>query len=281
MARIATIPMNPTATKEANDEFYQNHPEMVQDGKRIPIDPCNPMHAKYQKEWMDSYVKHGGKIRIGKEQKQCGNPVQSCPCNGRLVVTVVESIGTKEPVPLVDVEISGPKYDKAQTDAQGKATFSGLEEGTYLIQVPSSDKQYGEIAEVHCRQTSGVELAVMTSGLVVEVTYLKTGHPIVEADVSLSGPTPFQAQRTDNQGRATFVELETGTYDVFVKKAELEHKFHFRIEGAGTKSISKGERALLKLRLTREKRFPVEWMETIVTSEVPVPGRGRIAGGVR
>jgi hypothetical protein len=78
MARIAVRPMNRQAVNQSNNEFYRNHPEMIDNGKRIPIDPCNPNHAKYQEEWMDSYVKEGGKTRIGNYQRQCGKPEVKC-----------------------------------------------------------------------------------------------------------------------------------------------------------------------------------------------------------
>jgi len=78
MARIATRPMNRAATREANDQFYANHPEMVQDGRRVPLDSCNPEHRRMQEEWMDLYVDNGGQVRRGRGSNTCGEPVESC-----------------------------------------------------------------------------------------------------------------------------------------------------------------------------------------------------------
>ena len=58
----ASSPMSRSATTAADNDFYSKHPEMVQDGKRMPIDPNNPAQAGMRQEWMGAYAKHGGKV---------------------------------------------------------------------------------------------------------------------------------------------------------------------------------------------------------------------------
>lgn len=96
MARIATRPMDRTATREANDEFYANHPEMVQDGRRVPLDPCNPEHDSMRTEWMDLYEANGGEVRTGRISRTCGEAVEPCttasPCCGCVTSVAIQNV---------------------------------------------------------------------------------------------------------------------------------------------------------------------------------------------
>jgi hypothetical protein len=47
--------LDPSATRQTDDAFYARHPEMVRDGKRVPIDPKNPAHKGMASEWMGAY----------------------------------------------------------------------------------------------------------------------------------------------------------------------------------------------------------------------------------
>lgn len=47
--------LDPQTTRKTDDQFYKEHPEMVKDGKRIPINPKNPAHKGMAGEWMGSY----------------------------------------------------------------------------------------------------------------------------------------------------------------------------------------------------------------------------------
>ncbi len=53
-------PLNEAATREADDAFYRNHPEMVKDGVRQPIDSSDPEQESLRKEWINSYLANGG-----------------------------------------------------------------------------------------------------------------------------------------------------------------------------------------------------------------------------
>lgn len=60
--RVATRPLDGGAVKAANKDFYTRHPEMVQGGQPVPIDPNKPSHAPYRREWMNSYAANGGQV---------------------------------------------------------------------------------------------------------------------------------------------------------------------------------------------------------------------------
>ncbi|MCI2283444.1 hypothetical protein L3081_08575 [Colwellia sp. MSW7] len=47
--------MNSGSVSIANKEFYKNHPEMVQNGKKIPIDATSLEHEEYRQEWKKHY----------------------------------------------------------------------------------------------------------------------------------------------------------------------------------------------------------------------------------
>ncbi|MFN8660230.1 MAG: hypothetical protein U0105_28090, partial [Candidatus Obscuribacterales bacterium] len=78
-------PLNAEAVKKADDEFYANHPELVKDGKRIPLSASDPAQAALREEWVNLYKKHGGEEEGKKEEekkppaKKPADPVQPCP----------------------------------------------------------------------------------------------------------------------------------------------------------------------------------------------------------
>jgi hypothetical protein len=76
----AKKPLDKKAVKAANDDFYGKHPELVENGKRKPINLNNPAHAKFREEWMQAYEKNGGAI-VGKNinNKPAGSALQPCP----------------------------------------------------------------------------------------------------------------------------------------------------------------------------------------------------------
>lgn len=75
-------PLDTQAVKAADDEFYAKHPELVKDGKRIPLSATDPSQAALRKEWVDLYKKNGGKEEGEDEKmpaKKPDDPVQPCP----------------------------------------------------------------------------------------------------------------------------------------------------------------------------------------------------------
>lgn len=55
------VPLHDNPTRLADDLFYLRHPEMVVNGKRVPLDPTrNPQQRELANEWMDLYVASHG-----------------------------------------------------------------------------------------------------------------------------------------------------------------------------------------------------------------------------
>jgi len=79
MSRRAKRPLNKAAVKKADAEFYAKHPEL----KGKPLSATDPKQAALRREWMDLYVKHGGKIEDakGKSKTPIKSPVLTCPKN--------------------------------------------------------------------------------------------------------------------------------------------------------------------------------------------------------
>ena len=77
MSRLAR-PLNRAAVRAANNEFYANHPELIKNGKRVPISSQSDL----QKEWIKLYEKHGGKVEDNSKAhaKKPDDIVQRCPC---------------------------------------------------------------------------------------------------------------------------------------------------------------------------------------------------------
>ena len=81
MGRLSR-PLNSDAVKAADDEFYAKHPELVKEGKRIPLSATDPSQADLRKEWVELYKKHGGKEEEDASKppaKKPADPVQPCP----------------------------------------------------------------------------------------------------------------------------------------------------------------------------------------------------------
>jgi hypothetical protein len=64
MMQRAKRPLDPAAVLKANDAFYAAHPQMIEDGRRIPIStqPNDPCAGSMREEWMRHYVAAGGAV---------------------------------------------------------------------------------------------------------------------------------------------------------------------------------------------------------------------------
>ncbi len=81
MGRLSR-PLNHDAVRTADDDFYAKHPELVKNGKRIPLSAIDPSQADLREEWADLYKKHGGKEEGDQNKppaKKPDDPVQPCP----------------------------------------------------------------------------------------------------------------------------------------------------------------------------------------------------------
>jgi hypothetical protein len=71
MKCIPKKPIDKTIVSQANDQFYNNHPEMIDlQGQRIPVDPASKEHSKYRDEWWDMYFGKGGEVDTKKMKKK-------------------------------------------------------------------------------------------------------------------------------------------------------------------------------------------------------------------
>lgn len=76
MTRL-TRPLNKAAVRAADKELYDRHPELIKDGKRIPL---TRDQTSLINEWRELYIKYGGKVEAGKKlpDKKLKDIVQSC-----------------------------------------------------------------------------------------------------------------------------------------------------------------------------------------------------------
>lgn len=152
----ASTPLSKTATKAANDAFYANHPEMVVNGKRLPLDACDPKQAKLRNEWMQSYQASGGKAEkasaaqcaaLVRDANSQANAITSKPvtggpqvCPGPAGPSIAEIASTSNPV-------KPPRPCKVKSSSitceHGRKASKGL-----LCVVPDS---YGSIGDsINC-----------------------------------------------------------------------------------------------------------------------------------
>src|SRR5579871_1217239 len=128
------LPLSHPAVSKADDQFYANHPEFIQDGKRIPLDATDPAQANLRKEWVNLYLANGGQLDDGSPspKKAPADPTVKCPTckpgNGLLVVTVVDI--DDQPIPGALVTADGLQKT---TDAKGVADFGEVPAKTYSV----------------------------------------------------------------------------------------------------------------------------------------------------
>ena len=164
-----------------------------EDGTRIPIDPCNPKHHKYETEWMGAYVQHGGTTHSGVFTPDCDKPVTSCPSPSvptpstpsskhtdspppaQLVITVFDPDGK----PVVDATLTANQLSK-QSNFQGVADFGKVDPGTYQV---AAEKQgytpwgpFPNTATVAPGQKTTAQLGLMPC-----VVYRLNGKPLLIA----------------------------------------------------------------------------------------------------
>ena len=88
MSRLSR-PLNKKAIQKADNEFYDKHPELIKEGKRIPLSTTDVNQKKLRKEWGALYKKQGGKIENNNEKLPDKKPEESvakCPPEEKKVV---------------------------------------------------------------------------------------------------------------------------------------------------------------------------------------------------
>lgn len=75
-------PLNPNAVRAADDALYAKYPELIKDGKRIPLSETDPKQADLRNEWVNLYKQHGGGIEQDRDKwstRKPNDPVKYCP----------------------------------------------------------------------------------------------------------------------------------------------------------------------------------------------------------
>lgn len=81
MSRLSR-PLNHSAVSAADDEFYQRHPEFIQeDGTRVPLDDNDPAQANLREEWRELYLANGGELEEPEpdDDNEVDQTSESCP----------------------------------------------------------------------------------------------------------------------------------------------------------------------------------------------------------
>ncbi|MCK5229018.1 MAG: carboxypeptidase regulatory-like domain-containing protein, partial [Desulfobulbaceae bacterium] len=120
------------ASSAANNEFYQRHPDLVRNGKRVPLSASDPKQACLRQEWLALYKKHGGRVaEIKPSSQKAGSLKQICNLASLEVIVVFKP----DPAPVKGalVTVEGPSKVSEQTDAQGKISFDALPPGNYKV----------------------------------------------------------------------------------------------------------------------------------------------------
>jgi len=227
MARIAiglNQKKNQQAAQEANEEFYKHHPDMK--GRRI--DPCNPDHLKYQKEWMDAYIKNGGAYRVGRYTAQCGEVAQACPCDGRLTVSVVDGTQRTNGVPGVDVAVYGPSDGRQISDSNGEAAFCSLAAGVYFVEVTlQNGRSYASAVQIACNQltckTIVVDLSLPPIDGEKRITGRGADSVVVQEPKTLFKSLAAYAAEVDE--RAKKLAAKDATAQIDKLKSELKSQY--------------------------------------------------------
>ncbi len=132
----------------------------------------------------------------------CGQQPPPAPQTGNLSVTVLDA-SNNNPIPGALVGVAGPQSTTGVTDAQGRATFSGLPAGSYTVNASASGYQAASSsANVQAGQTAQVTLRLNPSGGTgggnQDATSRVRRLEIVSV-TDASGPLPVQRERNTNK----------------------------------------------------------------------------------
>ncbi len=135
--QTAELPLNSIAVQQADNQFYADHPELIENGKRIPLDNDDPAQAGLRREWMALYnAKNKKQPPARPPNKKPADTCASCP--GDLLVQVVDQDG--KPVDGATVQADGVTMT---SDAGGYADFGSVAAKEYDIS--ASKEGYGQI----------------------------------------------------------------------------------------------------------------------------------------
>lgn len=184
MSRRAQRPLNLAAVDAADDEIYAKHEKDPRpnalydaDGNRKPLDSKDPAQANLRREWMDSYVAHGGKVESTRPNlTPPAGPTTGCPpstvagpppktpppppLKANLHV-LLKHFCDGSPLQGGTISIAGPQKSQATTGADGWANFEGIAPGTYNIEGKHPQHQPGKTsATAPAATTTTAELSL-------------------------------------------------------------------------------------------------------------------------
>lgn len=161
--RVAKRPLDPAATKAASDQFYANHPEMIDaEGKRIPIHPSSAAHRAYRTEWMDLYVANGGALE-GDDPAPAVEPKKPC----EYCWIKFQALSASGDIPLAGVrfEITDPNGAvlKRVTDANGLISIAPAIPGAYAATSPIAGLTISEVFHQTAQASEGAPVTASKS----------------------------------------------------------------------------------------------------------------------
>ena len=201
MSRTASRPLDRGAVRAADDQFYANHPELIEDGERIPLDPSDPAQADLRSEWMDLYIANGGQVEgeTPTADKRPEDVTEPCPMQpADLGVRVTDACNSSS-IGGVDIEVSGPQNRAGTTNPKGWSMFENLPPGCYTLL--GSHAGYNDASTTvwvssATTQTAQIELQPGVEIQPQQGTYTvvldssgnaPAGHPILEFEIT-GGP---------------------------------------------------------------------------------------------
>lgn len=156
-----SFPLDGEAVGAADDAFYMAHPEMIVEGRRVPIDPDDPSHAGMADEWIDLYENELDEPKPGKDDPV--NPV--FPCQKHWIKFQFLSQDGKLPLMGVAIEYVDPLGEElgAITDEQGLISLEDVPGGSYSLRCPLDGLTISEVFDVTGQRAAGAPVTSSSS----------------------------------------------------------------------------------------------------------------------
>lgn len=144
MSRVARRPLDQAAVSAADDDFYSNHPEMIDgSGNRIPLSPSDPRQRDMRSEWMDYYVANGGELEEPESEREPGDTEEPCSHDPPGPEPTIRARWSKSEVT--------PDHNSAQPPAT-PPTDTIPEEAKVILEVDTTEVPDGTAATIEIHQ---------------------------------------------------------------------------------------------------------------------------------
>ena len=179
----------------------------------------------------DQQVKKG-EVTIEEDDDRVKEIIILDEVKGPQAIFIVED-DDGEPIEDAEITLTGEEIDDIaeQTDADGEATFTGLEAGEYEYTVTHEDyeDEEGEIEVEDEDVTEEVTLTEIPTFDIVFIVEDEAEEAIEDAEIELNGET----KETDEDGEATFEDVQEGEYVYTVTHGDFEDKENVSINIEG------------------------------------------------